>query len=150
MKPGDVVEIAFWLSGKETEEQLKHWKEVFCTDVVKRTEHANNVEIGPLEFSVKKPGDDRVPNVPDEISGPDVKLIVAEAKVGGYKLAPLQTQSGFVYDLTKTDLHRLRSITRKAHAKRTGQRLTDAQCDQVIEHLGPDVAIKTLNDETHH
>jgi hypothetical protein len=58
----------------------------------------------------------------------------------------LTTMCGFVADLDKQDLMRLREITRKAYSEvhPKAVRLTDAVCDYYIEELGPDAAVKTL------
>ena len=147
MKPGDMLEIAIWLSGTETPEQIAQWKDIDSLAAVAHAEREFGVNIGPLEFSIKVPGEDRVPPVPDHIAGPDVKLLVGEAKVAyrpGYTIVPA---TGFVSDLEKDDREKLRGITRRAHAKRhPGDRLTDRHCDQIIEALGPDVAVKTLRE----
>ncbi len=52
----------------------------------------------------------------------------------------------FVHELNPADLARLRDITRLAHAwRKPGERrLTDAECDAVIEEIGPDSALRTL------
>ena len=79
--------------------------------------------------------------------GPDVRLLIGEAKVGSYRRPVIVKQTGFVEDLTKEDRDRLRKLTRRAHAKtHPGDRLTDRHCDKIIEALGPDVAVKTLRD----
>ena len=144
MKPGDKVELAFWLSGEETESQLHHYKNVDVPAMMKMTEKVNDVVIGPLTFTTKLPGEERVPKVPDHIHGPDVRLLVCEAQVGIGKRQVVPSP-GFVFDLTKKDLERLRRITRKEHSvTHPGDRLSDANCDRVIEALGPDIIYKML------
>ena len=147
MKPGDMIEIAIWMTGAETAREIEHWKTVVCADIVSEAERNHNVEIGPLTFTEKRPGDDRVPSVPAQISGPDVRLLVAEAKVAAGRPVILR-ETGFATDLDKKDLARLRQITRRAHAKaHPGDRLTDRNCDQIIESLGPETAVRTLADD---
>lgn len=146
LRPGDMAEVAVWLTGTETEQQLLHWKTQICEQVKRDTEEQYHVSLGPWHFTEKQVGDDRVPPVPDYIKGPDVRLLVAEAKVGpGRARPPIKIESGFVHDLTKEDLQKLRALTRKFYAKQSGGvPLTDKDCDQIIEALGPEAALKTL------
>src|SRR3990167_11391615 len=126
MKPGDIAELSIWLDGTETEQQ-------------------HGVTLGPIEFTVKRPGDDRVPQVPSHIEGPDVRLLVGEAKVVYAPQYTIQPSTAFVADLDKDDLLKLRVMTRRAHARtHPGDRLSDKHCDAIIERLGPDVAVQTL------
>lgn len=142
MKPGETLESAIWLDGCETQADLLRFKR----DVVDTIEQAcisNHLEHGLVRFIEKKPGDDRVPAVPDHIQGLDVRLLVGEADIVGY--APVATTRAFVGELEKKDLDRLRAITREAHRKSNpGKTLTDLECDDVIEALGPDTALRTL------
>lgn len=144
MKPGDIVESAIWLSGEETDQMIQAWKDRVREKTNEKAK-LDNMEVGPFNWVIKRPGDDRVPPVPDHINGINVQLLVGEASVIGKRQTIIHKQSGFVYDLTKDDLNRLRQITRRAHAhKQPGNRLNDKQCDAVIEHLGPDVVLKML------
>ncbi len=147
MKVGDAAEVAMWMTGEETEEQKKHFKEFVMPLMFKKTAEQNEVEFGPLSFFEKKPGEDRVPPVPDHIHGQDVKLLVCEAKV--VKSVPqlfVKPATGFCQDLRPEDLKRLRRITRQQlHAQNPGQHVNDAQCDAIIERLGPDAVVKTLH-----
>lgn len=146
MKPGDIAEIAVWLTGEETPQQVAHWKAVVCEDTARSVERQYNVKLGPWEFTEKRPGDDRVPPVPDHIAGIDVRLLVAEAKAGPGRPVILK-ETGFAADLDKNDLAQLRRLTRAAHARaHPGDKLTDRHCDQIIEALGPDVAVRTLTE----
>lgn len=146
VRPGDIFEMAIWLSGEEMPGQVAHWKTVVCEQAARTAERQNNVLIGPMTFTEKRPGEDRVPPVPDHIHGIDVRLLVAEAKVISDRPLIVK-ETGFVADLRPEDLARLRQITRRAHAKRVpGDRLSDRNCDQIIEALGPDAAVKTLRE----
>lgn len=152
MKPGELIELAIWLSGTETHDQIERWKNIDCHKIARETERQNNVVIGPLEFTVKKPGEDRVPPVPSHISGPDVRLLVCEAKTFAVKSDFTSVRGlGFVHDLTPDDLDRLRKLTRRAHAKANpGDRLNNQRCDLIIESLGPEIAVRTLRDGAIH
>ncbi len=80
MNPGDIMETAMWADGTETADQLAD----FETDIkaeLARMANEEGVIIGPLMMTVKRPGEERVPPVPDHIKGADVRLIVGEAKV---------------------------------------------------------------------
>lgn len=147
MRPGDLLEVAIWMTGTETAREIEHWKTVVCRDIAAEAEERNRVTVGPWTFTEKPVGAERVPPVPDHVSGPNVRLLVAEAKVGPGRPVILK-ETGFSADLEKNDLARLRNLTRKAHTKtHPGDRLTDHQCDQIIEALGPDVAVKTLQED---
>lgn len=147
MKAGDIAEVAIWMTGTETPEHLHHWKTVICRTIAEEAERQHHVTLGPWTFAEKRPGEDRVPPVPDHVHGPDVRLLVAEAKIGPGRPVILK-ESGFVADLDKNDLERLRIITRRVHARKApGDRLSDRHCDQIIEALGPETAVKTLSDD---
>jgi len=133
MNLGDVLETSFWLTGTETPELLAHHREQVCQSLLTVMSESGFVS-GPVGFTEKKPGEDRVPPVPDHIQGPDVRLLVAEATVIA-KVPELGTRR-FVGDLDEKDLARLRQITRQ-NAPRP---LSDAECDDVIEELGPEAA----------
>lgn len=146
MKAGDHLELAIWLTGTEPEHQIEHWKTVVCVGLFTDAAKLYGLAIAPPEFTIKPVGADRVPPVPSHVSGPDVRLLYAEAKLVPGRPVILR-ETGFAADLDKDDLAKLRKITRRAHARRhPGDRLNDRQCDQVIEALGPDVAVKTLRD----
>lgn len=128
MKIGDLAECAIWLEGTESEAMLAQW----AKDCPYMMAHSQEpvLRLGPVDFEIKRPGQDRVPPVPDHIKGPDVRLLVATAEVLGFE--PVRKQS-FLNELGEADLMRLRKATRKAH----GRELPDAVCDQLIERLGP-------------
>ena len=49
---------------------------------------------------------------------------------------PAVVAASFLTELSSTDLERLRTITRRAHAKRTGNILPDEICDEIIVERG--------------
>lgn len=69
---GDLLECAIWLDGTETEQQVKDWKERDCISALTQMAAGSMVIIGPVDYEIKYPGEDRVPPVPDHVSGPDV------------------------------------------------------------------------------
>lgn len=148
-KPGEMMETAIWLSGRETRQHL----EQFAQDVheaLNAAAGAAGVVIADPHAVVKYPGDERVPPVPDHISGPDVRLLVIEALVIGFAKGD---QANFIAnELEPDDLDRLRRATRRAyermmksHGHKAPPRLTDRQCDTIINDLGPEVALESLS-----
>lgn len=135
MKIGDLAECAVWIDGTESEAMLRQWR-ADCAFMMSQG-HEPKLMLGPLSFEIKRPGEDRVPPVPDRIKGPNVRLLVATAEVLGVEALAKQS---FVDELDKRDLKRLRRATREAH----GKNLPDAVCDQIIDRLGP-VAAGTLH-----
>ena len=145
MKPGETVEIAIWSDGTDTPEQLARWKADVLKDMLEAA-RADNVALTPLRWIEKSPGDDRVPEVPDHIQGPSVKLLVAEADVQVMFAGP-----NFLAELEPYDLARIRRITREAYQrwwntkfKHRSVPLTNPQCDTLINDLGPEAAEASL------
>ena len=137
MKPGDTIEAAVWLTGAETAERLTQI-DADLAEVFRRTEKEYKVLIGPIAVVTRYPGGARVPPVPGHITGPDVRLLVAETSV--LCRAPVWRPRRFVEDLDAKDLTRLRTITRRQALAAGKPMLTDDQCDAIIEELGPEAA----------
>ena len=143
--PGSVIELAIWLTGEETDDILRRFKQEDMPREFKAMSERWNILLGPLLFTVKHPGEDRVPQVPPHISGIDVKLLVVEADVLMWR-RPQTPGPGFVADLRSDDLQILRRVTRRQHAiAHPGMPpLPDVNCDAVIEEMGPDAAVAEL------
>ncbi len=144
MKPGDTVEPqAMWLDGTETPELLERYRQDVLNAMLALAQ-SQGLALTPIRWSQKLPGEDRVPEVPDHIQGPSVYLLVAEAEV----MACLETYDpgNFLAELEPRDLLRLRGVTRKAYAKQFPGRepLSDRQCNTLINDLGPDAALASL------
>ena len=141
---GDTVECAIWVDGRETAEQRQQF-EHDVQEAMVNGQRAHGAILGPVTWTEKRPGEQRVPPVPEHIAGPDVRLLVAEARVIGL-VANLNNPVGFVHELEPDDHALLRRITRREYQKQyPGQpRLTDRQCDTLINDLGPDAALETL------
>lgn len=137
---GKVFEAAVWLNGTETPELLDQHR-AYCRTCFNRIQDAEGVIFKPITFVEKRPGDDRVPPVPGNIQGPDVRLLVAEAEVLCRR--PEIVLNSFLGDLDLLDLQRLRTITKRA-AKKHGKTLTDQEADRVIESLGPQAAYEAV------
>lgn len=141
MRVGDVVETAVWLTGEEPKDLRDDYKADVREAISSLCQEKGFVH-GPVEFVKKRPGDDRVPPVPNEVQGIDVHLLVAEAKIIGR----LDYRSGgFIAELEPRDLERLRQITRRAHRAylpdgETPRELTDQEVDDIIDELGPEAA----------
>ena len=153
MKPGDTVECAIWVDGRETPAQRRQFeKDVQIAMVEGQARHGTI--LGPVIWTEKKPGDDRVPPVPNHIAGPNVRLLVAEARVVALLRAPrfaglaLRSlgEAGFVHELEPDDHALLRRIARRQYELQYPghDRLTDRQCDTLINDLGPEAALETL------
>lgn len=144
MKIGDLIESAIWLTGEESPEDRQRYE----ADVIEAMDYfcsKHRFIHGPVVFIEKKPGQDRVPEVPLHIIQPqtgNIRLLVAEAEIVGK--APETSIGSFVANLDKTDLERLRTITRQTRMKLHKQSLSDAECDEIIEEIGPDAALDVL------
>lgn len=143
MKPGETVETAIWVNGTETPELLAQFKQDVLNAMLSSS-LSQGMALTPLRWVEKRPGEERVPEVPNHIQGPSVRLLVAEADV----MACLETYDPgkFLADLEPRDLMRLRRVTRKAYAKQFPgrRRLSDQQCHTLINDIGPDAAMDSL------
>ena len=143
MKPGETVETAIWIDGTETPEQMERFRGDAARAMLSMAT-AQGVALTPLRWTSKRPGDDRVPDVPDHIQGPDVRLLVAEADaVEGLAVKDI---SRFLADLAPRDLARLRRVTRDAYGRQFPgrQSLSNRQTDTLINDLGPTAALASL------
>lgn len=138
MKIGQVVENAMWVTGDESDAMVDGYKRQVETSITLLCDELGFIH-GPVLWKTLRPEDDRVPEVPDHIQGQQVRLLVGESVVLARK--PVTPVGSFVANLDRVDLERLRILTRRAsgHAD-----MTDAQCDEVIEQLGPEAAVDGL------
>ena len=145
LHPGDVIETAIWCDGTETEE-LKSRFETDLQANLASMAVAEGVIIGPLIMIEKKAGEDRVPEVPDYLQGPDVRLLVGEAKVIGEAFV---SEGLFVADLEPRDLERLRTVLRRVHQSYNPGKpeLSQEKCDEYINRNGPDAALEALREQ---
>ena len=146
MKIGDVIESAIWLTGDESQSTRARYEQDVCQAIADLCAE-EGFEHGSVTFIEKRPGDDRVPPVPDHVQGSRVRLLVCEAQILCKRVAT--SEGSFVANLDKKDLLRLRSITRNACLKKNpGHAMEDSECDQYIEQFGPEAAIETLRKHT--
>ncbi len=141
MKLNDTIQSAIWIDGTETKKQRARF-ELDVTNCITLVCDSEGFLPGPMRFTEKRPGDERVPAVPDHIQGERVRLLVGEADIVGKK--PESKPDSFVANLDRKDLMRLRHLTRIAHSHNSKHGLTDSECDAVIEHCGPEAALDTL------
>lgn len=142
MKAGDFIESAIWITGDESPSDRTRYEQDVRQEVARRCAE-EGFEHGPVIFTEKRPGEDRVPQVPDHVQGSRVRLLVGEAKILCECL--VSSEGSFIANLEKKDLSRLRFITRNSWLKRNpGQVLTDSECDEIIEQYGPEAAVETL------
>lgn len=146
LHPGDVLETAIWMDGSETPE-LKRRFENDMRISLGNMAMAEGVIIGPLIMAEKKPGEERVPAVPDAIQGLDVRLLVGEAKVVDY--VPEESEGCFVADLEPRDLERLVTILRRVHLSYNPGKpeLSIEKCHEYINNNGPDAALAALREQ---
>jgi len=143
--PGMVLETAVWVTGKEPEGLQDRFEHDLRQHLATVADDAG-VIIGPLILTEMRPGEERVPKVPDYIQGPDVRLLVVEATVVGNAH---ENEGAFVADLAPNDLERLRSILRRVHqAYNPGKpEITTEKCDEYINQHGPDAALEALREQ---
>jgi hypothetical protein len=137
VKVGETLQTAIWLTGTETPE-LRERYEKDVTESLLSVSSGSGFVVGPIYCTELKPGEDRVPPVPDHIQGPDVRLLVVEAVLVA-ELLEIDNR-GFIGELTDEDLAALRRITRA----RSKYPLSDTDCDDIINELGPDSAVAAL------
>lgn len=143
LKSGDVLQMAIWMDGTETKELRNR----FESDL--RTAIAEVPAItGPLIMTELYPGDDHVPKVPDNIHGPNVRLLVGESVVVNL----IEPDEGyFIADLEPKDLERLVAITRKVYQSYNPGKpeLSLEKCHENINSQGPEAALEALRMKAH-
>ena len=141
MKLGEVIINSIWMTGDEPEGMKERYKKDILEsfDILCRQEGFVH---GPITMYEKRPGDGIVP-VPDHIQGSKVRLLILEATLVD-KLVVQSEPTSFVSNLDRADLVKLRKITRDTAAKEFKRIISNEECDELIEELGPDVALDTL------
>lgn len=153
MKPGEIAEFAIWLNGQETEEQMQHFRSTIIPKMVENTqkEHSNKIMLRNMREYIKRPGEDRVPKVPKNIQGIDVRLWIIEHDVFPGP-AYIEHKASITHDLDNKSLQTLRRITRREHAKaHPGMpALSNKQCDAIIDALGTEMIAQMLRGQSAH
>lgn len=139
LRTGEIIVYALWLTKEELQGEEQDAKD-FIKRAMADSAEEWGIVLGEPSWSHKSEGDDNIPPSPEK----DATLLVAEAKV----LMMVPDESRFATELSTKDLERLRKITRDNYFKHYPMlRLTDAQCDTIINEFGPDVAVATLRGE---
>ena len=146
IRPGDVLETAIWLTGEEPPDLKARFEKDLRASLAHMAE-AEGIIIGPLMLTEMRPGEDRVPEVPDYIQGQDVRLLVGETKVIGRPF--VNDDSTFATDLDAKDLERLRVILRRVHLSYNPGKpeLSTEKCDEYINLNGPQAALDALREQ---
>lgn len=149
---GNTVEYAIWLDGMETPEMRAQF-EKDIHEAISEVCRLNGVISAPPRFVEKFPGEERVPLPPKDISGPAIRLLVAEADIVMRTLE--KTPGSFLLELDPVDLERLRRITKRTHRAYLGdgvtpRPLTAEEVDKIIEDVGPQVAAKLVREAVDH
>ncbi len=144
IRVGQTFEAAIWIDGRETPEQRAQF-ETDLKEAMRQISHKHRLALKATVFVEKKPGEDRVPPVPDHIQGPNVRLLVAEAEV--MAVLPDLVRNSFLGDLDPIDLQRLRIITRRVGKLYGNKTMTDQECDRIIEAGGPEAAMNAVRRE---
>ncbi len=141
-KKGDRLEAALWYNPLHPQE-IASAKDGIRKAVQSIAEQYQLI-VGPVEWTDFAPGDARIPDPPPHMPR-GVRLMLGEAEVLAQIEAPAAPKP-FVDDLERVDLVRLRTITRDAYARNypDAPALTDAQCDEVIEQIGPESAMRAV------
>lgn len=128
---GEIVEHAIWFSGDSDEQKRK-------AEVVIRVKFESEVwTYGPVEFETLDPENERAPEPPKKWFQENPKLLVGFATITGTP----QIDKGMSDDLDNESLAGMRAATRRS----AGNHLTDAECDEYINSLGPETAYRVIN-----
>jgi len=108
---------------------------------LKAKAETNHITLSDIEYDDVTPDDGRIAgNLTEWPVG--TRVMIGTARITG--MAPLRRiNTGFLLDLTVSDLRRLRQITRQI-AGTYGRSLNDAECDLIIAEQGPKSAEKAL------
>ncbi len=143
---GQRLEYSLWYNAAKCLDGISEFGDQ-CVEPMINQCASYGFKCGEPTFSVLKPGDPRVPEVPFWLrmeSGALPRLLVAEATVE--VLPSSERAGGLVYDLDRKDLERLRAITRRVHKKYYPHSpvFTDEECDTMINSMGEEVVLDTL------
>ena len=144
MKSGDMLEVGMWLAGSETADEINHYIDELAREALRQGAAENGFDIAPeLIVEFKAPNEDRVPEVPDGVQGPKVTFLIVEAQVIDSILSAKPPSLFTVEQCGPDDLRQLRNIMRRAYREHMPvqmPRLSDRQCDTLINNLGPESA----------
>lgn len=135
----DTAELAVWISDEDKPHEIEHWKNTIAPTKFKESADAAGVTVGPLRFYTLRPGEGRAGHPPKGLTGSNMRLLVAECDVVGFK--PAVKPYSFLAELSQKELQTLREATRRAWHP---TQISDQQCDLVIEKLGPQAMEKLI------
>ena len=150
MQIGDTAQLARWFCAEDGEKAKRDWYRNDCKEQLNASAELHGVRLGDPQFFELEPGEGQAGYPPDDRSGTDWKLVVAEAEVVDHAI--VQYRKTFVDDLDPSDLKNLRNITRLAYSKYNPMStvyLTDEACDEIIEGLSIDVIEKMIVESYH-
>lgn len=149
MKPGDNLEWALWYNATEhpvdpistCRDTIEEMMDVSCKK--------HNLTHGKVTFEILKPGEDRVPEVPnwlEQQKGSMPRLIVVHSVAEEI----IKSNTGILGDLDKKDIARLRLATRRIHKQYhpKAEELSDQECDYIIDQMGIEVVMEQLRSST--
>jgi len=128
---GEPVEYSLWFSGDSADQKRK-------AEILIRSKFEQSAwTYGLIQFETLKPEDDRVPVPPSLFDQENPMLLLGFAEI----IDTPQIDSKLSDDLEDEDLESLRAATRKV-ARRP---LTDVECDEFIDHYGPETALRVVH-----
>ena len=148
LRDGDVILLSMLPPGTETASELAEVKAAIIADFNRVQDH-HHVLVGPIEYDELKPIDDLCPDPPDWCHGPDVRVLVGEAKVV-CRAPDVPLAGGFSTMVDAKTLAALRKATQRVHRmeRPTGRPMTDGQCDAMIDSIAPETAERMLREAT--
>jgi len=145
-KIGDIIELAYWMTGEETVQELDEFGQA-AQMALRSFVEEEHVMLSTAHATTLRPGDARCPVPPEHIHGADVQLLLVEAKV--ILELPGPKPSRFADELEKSDFDTLARINQKAYTERYPRHplLTDAEHRTIINDLGEKAALAALRGE---
>lgn len=136
-------EAALWFNGANPEDKALAKRGI--KDALKIIAVNEGYELGPVRWLDLPPDHSILAVEPPKEFKRGARCLVGEAN--GRPMNHIVTPvSGFTHELEAKDLQALRERTRLAHRGYypVAEVLTDAECDEVINELGPETALECL------
>ena len=136
---GEVLKVGDWFANPIERDRVKS----AIRKVFREAEQTQGLIFSPITWETLEPDDGRINGSPPDTTG--IKLLVGAAEIMAVNL--IRGESSFVGSLDFVDIQRLRQITRQAHreAQPKEPELTDGQCDEIIERLGPGINERAIS-----
>ncbi len=141
-----IMEHAVWYDAETERNPIASIRDQIDEVMGARAAHMM-VELGETEFSILKPGDDRVPEVPkwlENTKNSKPRLLVAHAPILGP--AKRKEEPNLVGDLDPKDLAILRGIVKRSWKRHFPDKpdFEDHEADTIINYMGMDVVMDSL------